>query len=210
MALFSAGHARASDGDAGDYRLVGEHDAVGELLLRRDGTFAYGFSEGALDEHAEGRWVESEHGLTLTTVPTPKPPVIVQAKRDAPAPGAPTLIVTTPNGRGVGGDDFRIRFASGDPVVDYTQFDGWTLPPDEHRQMVWIELYEPIYEVRSARFMIAPGETGTLRFVLVPNDMGVVDFAKVPIHLEGYSIIMHRGARTLHFERTAAGHLRNR
>jgi len=201
LALAAGRPALAADSAAGLYRLAGDHDAAGELLLRDDGRFEYALAYGALDEHAEGRWVRNGKVLTLTTLPKPVPPVFRRAPDGAPAPNAPTLRVTSTDGRGIGGVDFRIGFDSGDPITDYTQEDGWTMPSDEHRIPRWIELAEPIYGFMSPRYAIASGTSTTLNFVIVPNDIGVVDFSGMVVDVLPDELHIHRGAGEMRFVR---------
>jgi len=195
--------ALAADKAVGRYRLAGEHDAAGELFIHAGGRFEYALAEGALDEHAEGRWVRQGMVLVLTTVPKPVPPVFRLAPRSANAANAPTLRVTTPDGHGVAGVDFRIGFDSGDPIVDYTQYDGWTMPPDEHRIPRWIELAEPIYRIVSPRYAIDARESGTLNFTIVPNDIGVVDFDGTVVDVFADALLVHRREGEMRFVREA-------
>ena len=194
--------APAADSLVGRYRLEGDHDAAGELRLRADGRFEYALAYGALDEHAEGQWVRHGAVVALATKPRPVPPAFRLAAPSSPAPGAPTLRVTWPDGRGVAGVDFRIGFDSGDPIEDYTQEDGWRLSPDEHRTIRWIELSEPIYGVVSPRFQIDHPAFGTINVVLVPNDMGVVDFSGMAINVLPGELVIHRRSGTMRFVRT--------
>src|SRR4051794_34538740 len=101
IALFAIQPALAKDAAVGRYRLTAGPDVAAELLLHEDGRFEYALAEGALDEHAAGRWVRRGETLVLTTSPRPVPPVFSAAPRGAPARGAPTLRVTWPNGRGI-------------------------------------------------------------------------------------------------------------
>lgn len=193
--------ALAGDSVAGRYRLDGDHDAAGELLLRADGRFEYALAYGALDEHAQGRWARRGEGVVLTTEPKPVPPLFRMAARSKPAAGAPTLRVSWPDGRGVAGVDFRIGFDTGDPVTDYTQDAGWTLPAEDHRVPRWIELVEPIYGIVSPRYPIDTTTRGTLNFVIVPNDIGVVDFSGMAVDVQPDRLIIHRGQGEMRFVR---------
>jgi len=206
LALLAAStQARAADHLPGRYRLQGDHDAAGELLLRADGRFEYSLAYGALDEHAEGHWIRRDKVVALVTEPKPVPPEFQLAPRSPPAADSATLHVIWPNGQGVAGVDFRIGFETGDPIVAYTQEDGWRLPPDDHRVARWIELVEPIYGVVSPRYPIDNATSGTLNFVLVPNDMGTVDFSGMVIDVLPGELIIHRGTGLMRFVRTV-GH----
>ncbi|MEO5599241.1 MAG: hypothetical protein ABIQ66_11540 [Novosphingobium sp.] len=202
--LAASAPALAEDTLAGRYRLEGDHDAAGELLLRDDGRFEYGLAYGALDEHAEGRWVRHGNVIALTTLPKPVPPRFQLAPRSKPVPHSPTLHVTWPNGRGVAGVDFRIGFDVGSPIAAYTQEDGWSLPQEEHRIPRWIELVEPIYGIVSPRYPIAEGTSGTLNLMIIPNDIGAVDFSGMVVDVLPDELLIHRGRGEMRFVRKSA------
>ena len=191
----------AADTAAGSYRLEGDHDAAGELVLRENGRFEYALAYGALDEHAKGGWLRRGDTLVLTTLPKPVPPLFRLARRSAAATNSPTLHVTWPDGRGIGGVDFRIGFDRGNPISAYTQEDGWSLPPDEHRMPRWIELAVPIYGVVSPRYPIDSTKSGTLNFVIVPNDIGTVDFSAMIVDVRPNELLIHRGRGEMRFVR---------
>ncbi len=201
LAFSASVPARAADSAIGDYRLAGGPDTAAELLIHADGKFQYALEEGALDEQAQGRWTRHGDMLVLETLPKPVPPLFRLAPRSAPAPNAPTVFVTSPDGHGIAGVDFRIGFDSGAPIVDYTQYDGWKMPAGEHRIPRWIELVEPIYGIVSPRYPIADGPGGTLNFVIVPNDVGVVDFTGVVVNVLPGGLLVHRGQVEMKFVR---------
>jgi hypothetical protein len=200
LMLGAATAAPVTDAVVGRYRLADGPDTAAELLLRADGTFEFALEEGALDEHAKGRWTRQGDALALETVPKPIPPVFRTAPRSAPAPDAPTLRVTSPDGHGIAGVDFRIGFDIGGPIEDYTQESGWTMPAEEHRTPRWIELAEPIYHVVSPRYPIDSG-TGTLNFVIVPNDIGVADFSGATIAVEPGTLVFRHDGQEMRFVR---------
>ena len=203
LAMLASIPAQAADPAVGRYRAAAGPDTAAELELGADGKFEFGLAEGALDERAQGRWTRHGDTLTLETLPKPVPPVFRQAPRSAPAPKAPTLLVTTPDGHGIAGVDFRIGFDTGGPLEDYTQESGWTMPEEEHRVPRWIELVEPIYHVVSPRYAIAPG-AGTLHYVIVPNDIGVVDFSGTTVDVLPGGLLLHRDQMRMEFVRDDA------
>ena len=160
----------------GVYRVAEGPDVAGGIELTKDGRFSYFLAAGALDEQANGRWEVRGEQLCLTTEPTPVAPTFALGPRRSDVPDSPTLLVTWPNGRGIAGVDFQLGFATGEPAADYTQEYGWTLPEEETRKPVWIEVVEPIHGVVSSRFTLNPAVRGTIMVVLTPNDIGMVDF----------------------------------
>ncbi|MEA3065469.1 MAG: hypothetical protein QOJ27_1921 [Sphingomonadales bacterium] len=186
----------AEPGPAGTYRLTGEQDAASGLRLRPDGHFQYFLIVGALDEQAEGRWSVADGVVTLTTEPTPVPPAFTRDPSGKTSSAALTVRVHWPEGHGVAGTDLRIGFDEGPPLVDYTQEDGWSLPPDQKRTPRWIELKVPMHDFTSPPFPIDLAAGNALAFTLTPNDLGIFDFQGVRIEAaEGALIVERNGAR---------------
>ncbi|MBS0479360.1 MAG: hypothetical protein JSR79_08685 [Proteobacteria bacterium] len=136
----------------------------------------------------------------LYTEPKPKP-AIFAAGQQSVTNGPLRLLVTWPNGEGIAGIDFTIGFDSGPPMTDYTQYYGWTMPPNEKRIPRWIELAEPIHGVASPRFAIDIGKGNALNFVLTPNDLGIVDFDGTAVERIGGRLVMHQRRGDLSFVR---------
>jgi hypothetical protein len=197
-----ASAAAAKDRWIGTYRVAEGPDVAGGIELRADHRFAYVLAAGALDEQARGSWRVDGAVVRLTTQPKPRPATFAPAPVRDPPGGRLKLSVTWPDGRGIAGIDFRIGFASGDPVEGYTQEDGWEAEPGETRQPQWIELAEPIHDVASPRFAVAAGQHA-LVFVLTPNDLGTVDFVDAVLAAaDGRFVLRHpRGPLRLTKER---------
>jgi len=201
-AAAAAAAASGAPSFAGDYRLTGGPDVVGELTLKPDGRFQYELGAGALDERSEGRWIESNGQIRLYTDPPPKPATFAAGSHAAMSEGSLKLLVTWPDGNGIAGVDFTIGFDSGAPAVGYTQDYGWTMSRDEHRIPRWVELMEPIHGVVSPRFAIDVSAGNSLTFVLTPNDLGVVDFNGTLVDRANESLVMHQRLGDLTFERS--------
>ena len=182
---------------AGHYRLVGEQDVASELVLKEDGHFLYVLAAGALDEHAEGRWTSDGKTVRLTTEPKPRPAVFRAGPTARTAEVPFRLRVTWPDGRGIPGVDFAIGFDSGPSVTDYTQEDGWSLPPDEKRNVRWIEFALPMYALTSQRFAVDLTMANDLTFVIEANDLGMADFKELPLTIGQGKLLMHRYGGTL-------------
>jgi hypothetical protein len=190
-------------GPEGRYRLTGVQDAASGIELRADHSFSYGLSYGALDESAEGVWKQVGDTVLLTTQPTPKPPVIT-AGSAGHIDGPPLqLRVIGPNGRGIAGVDFELRFASGEPFTGYTQDYGWTPSRDETRTPVAVRFAMPMYAIESPEFPIDVARANDLVFVLTPNDFGVVDFRDQKLVVTPEALLMTRGKATLRYVRVA-------
>lgn len=189
-------------GLAGSYRLAEGPDAAGQLVLTPGGRFTYVLTAGALDEHAHGRWEQDGSAACLFTEPRPKPPVFTRtASAEATEPGK--LLVTWPDGSGIAGVDFRLGFEDGSTLADYTQYDGWTTPPDDERAVRWIELAVPMHGLKSPRFEIAEQDRGPWHFTLTPNDLGIVDFRGECLKSVGDRYLLERDGGAMRFVRAS-------
>lgn len=187
----------------GHYRAAAGPDLASELVIEANGHFEYVLYYGALDEHAAGHWTRADGSIRLYTDPKPIPAAFAL---DAPSKTRDvkfSLLVASPDGRGIAGIDFRIGFASGDPINGYTQEDGWSLSPDEPRTPAWIELAEPIHGVASPRYPIDLEAGNALHFTLTPNDIDVFDFQGTPVDVEDRALVMHRNGGELRYVRAA-------
>jgi hypothetical protein len=187
-AALSAAPALASTPQPGRYRVAEGPDVAGELLIGANHTFQYALAAGALDEQAKGSWYRKGAQICLRTEPKPVPAQFALAL--AKTTQEHTLLVTWPNGEGIPGVDFRIGFDSGDPLADYTQYYGWSMPQDDTRAPRWIELAIPMHQLVSQR--IALDGRKTIRVVLTPNDLGTVDFQGACLEAQGDGFVLHR------------------
>lgn len=200
--LAAASSPTKAEDPAGHYRLADGPDVASELVIKPDGHFQYFLMAGALDEHAEGHWERSGETIQLFTDPRPIPAVFSGDASATREDAKLSLLVAWPNGRGIAGIDFRIGFASGEPVTGYTQDYGWSMPPDETRSPLWIELVEPIHGVVSPRFQIDLAKGHALHFTLTPNDIEVFDFQGTRLEVSPGQLIMHRGGGELRYVRS--------
>ena len=201
LALIAAPAAAQDSPFVGEYSLAEGPDVGGGLLIRADGRFQYMLAAGALDERAEGRWQVRGDLVCLTTDPRPVPPTIEKGPLIEVEGSVPTLLVTWPNGKGIPGVDFTIGFDSGDPVDDYTQVYGWTMPEDDKRVPRWVEVRESIYDITAPRFELTEADGGKLRAIIVPNDIGVVDFDGACAEQTERGLTLHRAEGEMRFVR---------
>jgi len=193
IALTVAAPALAQPTPTGLYRAQAGPDVASMLELAGDGRFRYQRSEGALDEQASGRWTQTTDGVTLETLPHPRPPEW-QINTIGEAQESPlTVMVRVPGGGtdSLAGIYLRIGFANGDRQAGMTQYDGWQMDPAETRQPIWIEFSEPIHGVASKRFDLPPRKGMALSVTLVPNDIGIAAFDKTPVTLTKDGIVLH-------------------
>lgn len=199
LALASAATAREPS-PAGVYRLVGEQDAASALALRPDGRFQYFLAYGALDEQAEGRWSVADGLVTLVTEPKPVPPAFRRDRSGKTGSAPLSVSVHWPDGRGIALVDLRVGFGQGPPIEGYTQEDGWSLPAEEKRTPLWIELKVPMHEITSPRFAIDLATGNALAFSLTPNDLGILDFEGIRIEAADGALIVERGGARFRYQ----------
>lgn len=188
----------------GEYQLAEGPDVGGGLLISADGTYEYGLAAGALDEYSRGRWEREGEAICLITDPRPVPPVFERIEPVAVEGVVPTILVTWPNGEAVSGVTFKIGFDGGEPVEDYTQYNGWTLPDDEKRVPRWIEVVEPIYDIRAPRYDLTEADQGRLHVRLIPNDIGRIDLTGACIEARERGVVLRRNEGELRFVRFEA------
>ncbi|MFL6844624.1 MAG: hypothetical protein ACJ8ER_07060 [Allosphingosinicella sp.] len=192
----------AGPNPVGRYRLTGEQDAASELIIRKDGHFAYALAYGALDEQAEGRWRREGGRIYLTTEPKPVPAAFAagEATRTDETP-LRLRVVWDGTDRGVATVDLRVGFTDGGTVEDYTQEDGWSLDPAETRKPAWVELWLGMFGLPPTRFPVDPARWNSLTFRLIPHDLGTYDFEDMQLDIAPGRLVMHRGEALLVYQR---------
>ena len=204
LAFLASGVAAAAPAP-GLFRLDEGSEAAGGLELRADGRFAYALALGALDEHAEGRWEWRDGTICLFTEPTPVPPAFARAEPGEATDPAATLLVSWPGGEAIAGIDFRMGLDDGSVIEGYTQYDGWSLPDNDARRPLWIEVSEPIHRIGPVRFELEPADRARLRLTLIPNDLGVVNFEDACLDETADGVLfLHRGGGVMRFTRISA------
>jgi hypothetical protein len=202
LAAAAAGAEARPRSPAGEYRLVGEQDVASGLRLGADGRFQYFLVAGALDEQAEGRWtLAAGDRIALVTEPKPVPPVFREETAGRTDSASLTVRVASPDGSGIAGVDLRLGFDSGEPLLAYTQEDGWSLPADERRAPRWIQLAVPMHGLVSPRFPIEAARGNVLHFTLVPNNLGILDFEGIGVRIDRKALVVERDGAELRYER---------
>ncbi|HEX7874755.1 MAG TPA: hypothetical protein VF475_17725 [Sphingobium sp.] len=199
----------APDPVVGRWRAAEGPEMASQLELTEDGHFRYVLSYGALDEEAQGRWTRTGTLVALTTEPQPKPSaILLDSMSPTSRDGAALFLIVagpgTPAGKGIAGIDFRIEFDSGEPMEGYTQDYGWQADSLSGRTPRWVQLFEPIHGIASARIAIPPG-TRAMSFRFEGNDYGIADFRAAPVRVDGDRLTLMHRMGTLHYARVKAG-----
>ncbi len=207
VVLTAAAPALAQPSAAGLYRAEAGPDTASVLELAPDGRFRYQRSEGALDEQASGRWTQTASGVVLDTLPHPKPPewqinTIDEAGGTSPL----TVMVKVPGSHdSVAGIYLRLGFTNGDRQAGMTQYDGWSMDPEDKRQPAWIEFSEPIHGVASQRFDLPQRRGMALTVTIVPNDIGIAAFDKTPATVNKDALVLHWRGQDISYARAGRG-----
>ncbi|MBT2189373.1 hypothetical protein [Sphingobium nicotianae] len=191
----------ATDCPTGDYRAAAGPDTAAGLQIGKDGHFRYFMSEGAVDEHAEGRWTCKDGTVLLTTEPTPKPAEFKLAEVTQTSEAPLEISVTDADGHGLAGVDFNLTFDKGEPVTGYTQEYGWTLSDLQGRAPVKLQVAEPFFGTISPVFSLPAGRHLKIHVVLIPNDMGVAAFKDTPVTSADGKLRLHWRGGELPFVR---------
>jgi hypothetical protein len=188
--LVGTAPAIAADCPTGVFIATAGPDTASALEIDPSGQFRYMFSEGAVDEAAEGRWQCVEGALLLSTQPSPKPPEFHLADITDNAEAPFSLLVTWPDGQGIPAVDFKLSFDDGETISDYTQSDGWSRDLGGRRPRS-VQVFEPFFGTISPVIPLPDRDHIRVNIVLTPNDMGVADFRETRVTNEDGRLILH-------------------
>lgn len=171
------------------------------LELLPDGRFRYGLSYGALDERAEGRWVEQAGKVLLTTEPTPKSPRF-SVVSDTPAPDG-KIYASLQDADALGGFSLTllVRYEGADTFEHVEAGEDGLVPVPAGRTVAEITPDLPIYTTDLEPYKLTPGGH-RLVFRFEPNDLGIADFLAEPLAIEGDAIILNRHDRVIRYRLT--------
>lgn len=181
----------AEEQDAETSRFVGRYDgsemelAMG-MVIREDGTFAWGLTVGALDMRAEGTWEERSGVLYFANDRRPVSPEFAWVGSDKASGGPLIQIQWSTNEEPFSYGSVRATCANGERIYEQVMREGWT-PPDTCDVVETVQLVESIYDVTSPVYTLSDfdlQEGDTIRFEFRPNDLGVADFTGASAQLD--------------------------
>ncbi len=153
------------------------------MIIRDDGTFAWGVSVGALDMRAAGTWQQDGAFITLTSDPVPVAPEFGWSGYETVPDGPLVKVVWAATDEPFQYGSVKLTCRDGAEFYDQIYAEGWSPPEGECDEPVSLQLTQSTYNVTSETYDIAetfnPGEGGTVRFEFRRNDMGVADFTGV-------------------------------
>ena len=154
------------------------------MIVREDGTFAWGASVGALDLRAAGTWRQRGEFILFTSDPVPVPPEFRWSGNENGAEGSAggplAKVVWATNGEPFPHANAKLTCANGAQFHEQIPREGWSPPAGECDTPQSLQLVQSIHNVTSPVYDIAdtfaagPGQT--IRFEFHANDIGVADF----------------------------------
>ena len=157
------------------------------MIIREDGTFAWGISVGALDLRAQGTWSEVGGTIVFANDPKPVPPEF-RWTGTAEKPGSPFLMVQLPNGRQLEYIDVYVRCEDTSLSFNTIPEGGLVLDseactePNALALELPVSINEPqVFDLEEQGW--TSGQTILIEFHR--NDFGVADFDGVTGQLEG-------------------------
>jgi len=175
-------------------------EIAAQLVLNADGTFRYGFSYGALDEEAEGKWHLADERVVLET-PNLVAPQFVATDDEPLAENRLRVDLDVP--RGISRQYFTAALTLRDGTVVGRQFaeDGLEVEEDPANRAVSLRVHLSVFDIWSADMPLS-GATGHLvRLRFVANDLGKVAFSGTVLTEREGALVLEQHDRTLAFRR---------
>lgn len=149
------------------------------MIVREDGTFAWGISVGGLDLRAKGTWQEANGAIILKSEPKPVPPEFTWNTVEDAQDGPFLRIQWADSDEPFSFADVRALCANGELILT-SVIDGEWSPGDTCDKPETIELYLPSYQVLSGPFKLSRTREvragQTIVFDFHRNDLGIADF----------------------------------
>ena len=178
----------------------GQTELAARLVLKADGRFAYALSYGALDEQAQGRWVEKDGQVLLTTEPAPKPPRFAAISDTAKAGGAIEVALDDPDLLQGSPLTMVVTYADTPQPVFVEAGEDGRLPVPPGKTVVSLVPDLPVFPIPLAPYAVKPGGRRIV-FRFEPNDIGTAGFASEPLAIEGAALILKRYDRSIRFKK---------
>ncbi|MBA2919022.1 hypothetical protein GON01_14060 [Sphingomonas sp. MAH-20] len=177
-------------------------EMAARLVLRPDGKFAYALSYGALDEQAQGRWIEADGKLLLTTEPRPKPPRFAVVSDKPAADGGIHVALSDPDMLQGSSLTMVVTYAgaSAPAFVEVDEDGRLPVPPGKTVAALVPDL--PVFEQPLPAYALTPGGH-MIVFRFEPNDLGIAAFDREPLAIDGDTLVLRRYDRTIRFEKDA-------
>lgn len=190
----------------GDYA-VRHMEMGGGIALRRDGSFRYELSYGALDEEAEGRWTCDKTTVFLTSNPV-HPPRFAMLAADKAAKGELRIELDVP--QGMSRQYFSVLIRKADGSTERREFgeDGIVVAYATQARPLAIVPLLPVYDLAGDAIMLPDGDGLRVRLQFLPNDLGQVAFSRTALQQEGRGLSLQRFGAAILLERSPTAPVR--
>ena len=180
-------------------------ETASSLVLDEDGRFWWGFTMGALDTFALGRWTRDPDGTILLNS---DPPVTAPTftLRNATRNDEADLIVrlACDSGQAYQFLDIEVEYADGERVRDHFPALEYRLVPEPGRRVAAVTLGSAPFDFRSERFPVTQDQANVLTFGFNPNDLGITDFRNQRVRLGSGELSLSWRGVDLHYVRERA------
>ncbi len=190
-------------GTAGTY-IVERMETASALELAPDGRFRWGFSYGALDLTAEGRWRRDGDAVVLDTEPSVATPRFELVGTDA-GRGPLTVRIEDADGEMPHYLDAVAEYAVGEGTPGSREGDAFAFEPSG-RRIVAVRLGSRAFGFVSAPFPV-PAGIRRMRFRFFPNDLGRVDFRDTRAMIGDDALMLPVLGEALRYRRLSAQEL---
>lgn len=190
-------------GTAGTY-IVERMETASALELGEDGRFRWGFSYGALDMMAEGRWRRDGDAIVLDTEPAVTPPRFEVIGTDT-GRGPLTIRIEDESGDTPPYLDVVAENEAGERGLGFQEGDAFAFEPRAPR-IVSVRLGSQAFGFLSEPFPV-PAGTQRMRFRFLPNDLGRGDFRGARATIEGDVLLLPVLGEPLRYRRLSAEEL---
>lgn len=177
-------------------------ELAARLLLQPDGRFRYALSYGALDEQAQGKWIEDGGRVLLTTEPAPKPPRFAVVSDTATPDGSIQVALDDPELLQGSSITMVVHYAGAAERAYLEADENGRLSIPAGKTITALVPDLPVFPVPLKPYTLKPGGHRIV-FRFEPNDIGTAGFRAEPLAIEGGALVLKRYDRTIRFEKAA-------
>lgn len=184
----------------GHYYLEGVREVGSELLLRKDGTFAFMLSYGALDEEGSGEWRLVDGAVVLNTPGTARPPSVRLESATGVSRDSLVVFVVDSAGRSLSGLTLDFSRPGEAPASVRSSREGYIHHFAKGRAPTVIGLGVEPLRFRTT-FDISGKPRALYRFAFVPGDLGRRRFSDERLAVEPGRLVMTLNGRAMKYVR---------
>lgn len=184
----------------GHYYLEGVREMGSELLLRKDGTFDFMLSYGALDEEGGGEWRLVDGAVVLNTPGTARPPSVRLESASGVSRDSLVVLVVDSAGQPLSGLTLDFSRPGDSRSSGQSSREGYTHHFEKGRAPTVIGLGVDALGFRTP-FDISGKPRALYRFVFLPGDLGRRRFSDERFTVEPGRLVMTLNGRAMKYVR---------